>query len=138
MKLKLCYFLDSLEFYMSAFYLVADGKSEQSESLDGTGSRLQQEELHDAKSMLKQALMEENQMGVSSSSEKVHICPYCTYSCDSEMRIQAHVLAQHTHPPPQVLILYSIHFTINTIQVLECHTLIFRIDVFRLNTFNLI
>lgn len=25
-----------------------------------------------------------------------HICPYCEYSSDSEMRIQAHVLAQHS------------------------------------------
>ena len=28
-----------------------------------------------------------------------HTCPYCNYSSNSEMRIQAHVLAQHTPTP---------------------------------------
>lgn len=31
----------------------------------------------------------------SESGSPQHICPYCDYSSDSEMRIQAHVLAQH-------------------------------------------
>lgn len=37
-------------------------------------------------------LEEPSHLDMSSGS---HICPYCDYSSDSEMRIQAHVLAQH-------------------------------------------
>ncbi|XP_060535830.1 zinc finger homeobox protein 3 isoform X2 [Cylas formicarius] len=33
--------------------------------------------------------------GCESSQIHPHLCPYCEYSSDSEMRIQAHVLAQH-------------------------------------------
>lgn len=30
------------------------------------------------------------------SGDNVHMCPYCNYTSNSEMRIQAHVLAQHS------------------------------------------
>lgn len=32
----------------------------------------------------------------SESDSPLHMCPYCNYTSDSEMRIQAHVLAQHS------------------------------------------
>ncbi|XP_063925864.1 zinc finger homeobox protein 3 isoform X2 [Zophobas morio] len=38
---------------------------------------------------------EDNEELPTSESSPQHVCPYCEYSSDSEMRIQAHVLAQH-------------------------------------------
>ncbi|CAH1959798.1 unnamed protein product [Acanthoscelides obtectus] len=45
----------------------------------------------------------EDQPSTEAGSQQ-HVCPFCEYSSESEMRIQAHVLAQHganNAPPPQ-------------------------------------
>ncbi|XP_062593026.1 zinc finger homeobox protein 4-like [Saccostrea cucullata] len=37
------------------------------------------------------------------NEEQIHVCPYCDYSSASEMRIQGHIVTQHTHRSHTVL-----------------------------------
>lgn len=49
-------------------------------------------------SMLKQALQDQ----ARSKSEPNHSCPFCKYSCSSEVKMQMHVLTQHAKQPADV------------------------------------
>lgn len=37
------------------------------------------------------------------ASDQIHVCPYCDYSSVNEMRIQAHLISQHSQKSQEVL-----------------------------------
>ncbi|KYB28326.1 hypothetical protein TcasGA2_TC032626 [Tribolium castaneum] len=63
------------------------------ERRDSVNSDLSQ--VDSSRDPIKSEPREDNEEPSSESSPQHHVCPYCEYSSDSEMRIQAHVLAQH-------------------------------------------
>lgn len=38
-----------------------------------------------------------------SKEDQIHVCPYCNYSSTNEMRIQAHVISQHSQNDSKIL-----------------------------------
>lgn len=38
-----------------------------------------------------------------SKEDQIHVCPYCNYSSVNEMRIQAHVISQHSQNDSKIL-----------------------------------
>ncbi|CAH0547761.1 unnamed protein product [Brassicogethes aeneus] len=63
------------------------------ERRDSTNSELSQHESSQVKCEPREDNEDINNSGDVGGTQ--HVCPYCEYSSDSEMRIQAHVLAQH-------------------------------------------
>jgi AT-binding transcription factor 1 len=63
------------------------------ERRDSVNSELSQ--LESSRDPVKTEPREDNEDGANPESGPQHVCPYCEYSSESEMRIQAHVLAQH-------------------------------------------
>lgn len=65
------------------------------ERRDSVNSEISQHDL--SRDQVKSEPREDNEEANNSEgSSPQHMCPYCDYSSDSEMRIQAHVLAQHS------------------------------------------
>jgi AT-binding transcription factor 1 len=63
------------------------------ERRDSVNSELSQ--LESSRDPVKTEPREDNEDVANPESGPQHVCPYCEYSSESEMRIQAHVLAQH-------------------------------------------
>lgn len=54
-------------------------------------------------SMLKQALLDRSSTSENGNSDSLHTCPFCNFSSSSEVRIQMHVVSQHSQKPPSTL-----------------------------------
>ncbi|KAL1517789.1 hypothetical protein ABEB36_001512 [Hypothenemus hampei] len=67
------------------------------ERRDSINSDLSQIDTHNANPILKTEASncDLDELGNMDATSGTHMCPYCEYSSESEMRIQAHVLAQH-------------------------------------------
>uniref|UniRef100_A0A6P7FGK4 Zinc finger homeobox protein 4 isoform X3 n=1 Tax=Diabrotica virgifera virgifera TaxID=50390 RepID=A0A6P7FGK4_DIAVI len=82
------------------FHVVA-GPVEQTQQRQQTPERrdsinLELSQIEASREQVKSEPREENdEANNSESGNSQHMCPFCDYSSDSEMRIQAHILAQH-------------------------------------------
>ncbi|XP_049819761.1 zinc finger homeobox protein 4 isoform X3 [Aethina tumida] len=65
------------------------------ERRDSTNSELSQQESARCEQVKCEPREDNDEMNNSETGASQHVCPFCDYSSDSEMRIQAHVLAQH-------------------------------------------